>query len=374
MKICFVTTYFNENRGGGKVFADLFRSLQREHNFFILTTKDTAINPIWQTKIVKTRRSSRFYNFSDHLFSKAAVKSFKKIKDKKRFDLILINQVIGLPILKFKNFGIPVIYIIHHPVSADIDLATNESSGIKEKFLWKLRYFNMLSTQKKLVHGFDNTVTVSEASKSKIVNDYKVEPSRIKVIFNGINTDFFRKIEPTFPRSILALGSYQHPRRGFKYLKKVYSELSKINFTIFDVGRRTKEQSLELKKIKGIRQYSVIENNKLPEFYSRALIFISTSLYEGFGLSIAESLACETPAVAFGVGGVNDVLNKIDPHLICEPRNVKEMVEKVIKLSEDKDLGQKGEKYRQLIIDNFSLDKMAGNYDKFFEQIVSSKM
>lgn len=366
MRIGFITTSFDEHRGGNKIFSDLFRTLKNIHDFTVITTKISAESPSWETIKIKSKQFSHKYWVNDYLFARAVIKELRSIQRRERFDLIVVNQVIGASIVKLRDFGIPVIYMVHHPVSVDIKLAVDESNSLKEKLRWKFRYGFMFRIQKKLTQKFDYILTVSQSSKERLTQDYDISPDKIKVIFNGIDGNFFKKTLSTKPKTILAVGSYQHPRRGFKYLIEVYKRVASLGYTILDVGRRTREQGKSLSLISNLQQLGVVESGKLPDLYSMASVFVSTSLFEGFGLSVGEALACETPAVAFRAGGVEEVLDSVNSELICEIRNIDQMVQKITNFEKD----VSGSKLRKAILEKFSLEKMVENYDNYFSSLI----
>lgn len=365
MRIGIITTAFDEYRGGGEVFINLFNELRGQHEFVVFTGRNLSSPGSWRVETVKARSFSSYYGLNDYFFSRAAVRRLRNVQKKEKFDLLVINQVCGSPLSGLKDLGIPVIYLIHHPVSADVEIV-KEETGFFERCRWMLRYGPMKKAQRRLVRIFP-VLTVSESSREKIASDYKISKDRIHVIYNGVDTDFFHKTKPTKPRTILALGSYQHPRRGFVYLEEAYRHLTKEGFEIVDVGRRTDEQSEILKQIPRIQQLGVVSREKLPDIFSEASVTISTSLYEGFGLTVANSLACETPVVAFGAGGVVDILNLVDPSFLCEPRNVKQLVSKVRAIAS---APAAGVRYREAICANFSRRHMAEQYQRLFQEIV----
>lgn len=365
MKICFITTHFDGFRGGNEVFVNLFREMRGEHEFFLVTSKISGPEPSSRFQLVPFRSRTYFYSYNEAQFSKKVLEVFPELLKKEKFDLILINQVIGRSIAGLKKFDIPIVYMIHHPVSVDINLAISETPEVVEKIKWMFKYGQMKNVQKKLVSEFDNILTVSESSRKQIEQDYHTDTNKIKVIYNGIDTEFYKKVEPTVPKTVLTVGSYQHPRRGFKYLKEVYQKLSDRGFSIMDVGRRTEGQEKELQSISGVTAYGIVKKEDLPSFYSRTSVFISTSLYEGFGLSLVEALACETPALGFNVPGVSEVLGVIDSKLVCHYPDTDEMVRKVLELDNERDDAQR-KQYRQKVIENFSLQKMVNDYRNLF--------
>lgn len=86
-----------------------------------------------------------------------------------------------------------------------------------------------------------------------------------------------------------------------------------------------------------------VEKEDLPILYSGASIFIYTSLYEGFGLPILESFACETPVLTSNVSSMPEVAGKAA--VLVDPEITEEIAEGIIKTLERKsDLVKKGKK------------------------------
>lgn len=371
MRICFITNYFDSYRGGNTVFADLFRSFEGRHEVTVVTREDRFKQRSWITEIIPVKSNLKLPWYSERVFAKRAVVKFSQILNARKFDVVIINQILGPAIVEILKFGIPTIYVIHHPVSEDIRLAYQESRGVLEKISWAIKYGDLARVQASLVKKFPNIVTVSQSSCDAISGGYNINSSKIRVINNGIDTDFFHKTIPTEPKTALTIGSYQHPRRGFVYLAKAYDELTKRGWKILDVGRRTNGQAKTLSNIPGVQMFGpVATREEIRDFYSRASVTLSSSLFEGFGLSIAESLSCGTPVAAFGGGGVKDVLNKVDKKMICELRDVPALVDLAINSDKQNAAIKHGQEYRQSVIDNFSLARMSKGYESILEDIV----
>ena len=370
MKICFLTTYFNENRGGSEVYANLFRSLKGTHQFTVMTARSIAAEPAWETVIVPTKTSHSYAWVSDRRFARNCIRALRQWHMREHFDLIIVNQVIARNLVGLKEFGIPVLYVIHHPVSADIALAQEETPSFLERLKWRLRYWGMWRTQQYLTKAFDHLLTVSESSQQRIAADYGIPPEKIHVIYNGIDVDFFHKTQPTQSKTILTLGSYHHPRRGFRYLREIYARLAARGYRIIDVGRRSDEQDAQMANIPNVASLGLVEKSRLPDLYSQASVVVSTALFEGFGLTIAEALACQTPIVAFAAGGVIDVLQRVDPWLLCPLRDVDQLIEKVEALASDAHPFD-GTKAREAIVTHFSRTQMAQHYERLFRSLVS---
>lgn len=120
-------------------------------------------------------------------------------------------------------------------------------------------------------------------------------------------------------------------------------------------------------------QLGNISNDNLKAIaYSAADLFLFPTRGESFGLVALESLACETPVVAFSVGGVPDVVRHDKTGYLAPPEDVEAFRQGILQLLEDDDLRRKlGQQGRQMAVDEFSLELEARRYIELYEKVLS---
>lgn len=366
MKICYITTGLDQYKGGGEVLLGIINSLKTRHEITVYTAETNVKNPDFNLQVLRINEWPYYYGLFDYFFAKKV--TAKILAEKKQFDLIHVNQVVGSPLLRLGNIGIPVIYEIHHPATADLEAALDFERSPLRRLAWRLKYLPIIRAQKKLAKKFP-VLTVSRTSAGKISADYGVAEKDISIIYNAIDTDIFKPTAPKEPNTVISVGSFIHPRKGFDYLLKIYRDLDKNGVKILDVGRRPAWGLKELSKLKNVTRFGTVSREELIKLYSRATVHISPSRYEGFGLSILEAMACGTPTVAFAVGGAREVLEQIDPELLTPAGDVDQILKKVYSILGNKN-SQKYDKYQQLIQDNFSTSKILNQLEEHYQLIV----
>jgi glycogen synthase len=79
---------------------------------------------------------------------------------------------------------------------------------------------------------------------------------------------------------------------------------------------RGQVQSLELTN--NVQLLGFVRDQDLPTAYRAAdLTIVPSMALEGFGLTVAESLAAGTPALVTPVGGLPEVVRDLSPGLVC---------------------------------------------------------
>jgi len=167
-------------------------------------------------------------------------------------------------------------------------------------------------------------VTVSRPLKQFLQRDARLDPQRIRVIPNGIDTTIFCPGEPTRPeRASLGFQPGQFvighvarfaPVKNHGFLIEAFARLldSQPNATLALVGDGPLRD--EIQKTVADRQLKdhvrfLGEHSNLAPIYRAFDAFVLPSLAEGTSMSVLEAMATGLPVVASSVGGTPDLLD-----------------------------------------------------------------
>jgi glycosyltransferase involved in cell wall biosynthesis len=98
-----------------------------------------------------------------------------------------------------------------------------------------------------------------------------------------------------------------------------------------------------------------VSKDELVRLYNACEVFVSPSLYEGFGLPAAEAMACGAPVVATTAGAFPEVIEDGVSGLLVPPRDAGALAGAIERLRKDSYLRYKlGREGRRRINDHFS--------------------
>lgn len=173
----------------------------------------------------------------------------------------------------------------------------------KESFKNKLRYY----LYKISIRRADCVRVVSESTKNILVNELKVKANKIFVLpvfTKYYDTNDFIKRDGY---NVLMLSRLTQEKRvdiGIKVFKLLFKKYPHATLTI--VGDGPEKERLE-KLAQGHKKINFAKWTNNPiEYYEKADVFLVTSAYEGYGLTIAEALSTGLPVVSTDVGIAKD--------------------------------------------------------------------
>jgi len=237
---------------------------------------------------------------------------------------------------------------------------------------------------KNWVYGRSNLTIVSpsvsyaERARVSMLNRFPIH-----LIPHGIDTEAFQPLDRNQCRSLLGIEpgrkvlmfaalSLSQFNKGGDLLLKALAELPealKAETTMLLLGRggetiseTVKMQALDLGHITNDRIKAIA--------YSAADVFISPTRAEAFGLVCLESIACGTPVVSFGVGGVPDIIRHGVTGYLAQPENVSELRSGIIELLDDERkrnyMGQQG---RALAQKEYSIELQIQRHIELYEKL-----
>jgi starch synthase len=174
----------------------------------------------------------------------------------------------------------------------------------------------------------DAVIAVSEEQRRDVLACYPaVDPGRVSVIGNGIDTDEYKPdpatdvldrygIDPSRP-SVVFVGRITR-QKGLTYLLDAAPAIDRDAQLVLLAGAPdTPEIAVEIAaKTDRVRESrggvvwveKMLPRRELTQILSHATVFVCPSIYEPLGIVNLEAMACEAPVVATATGGIPEVV------------------------------------------------------------------
>lgn len=269
------------------------------------------------------------------------------------------NGVCAALALKLLNVKTQLVCTLH---GSDISLKT-PFFAVMQRFVFKKSSAITAVSQ----YLFDQAIEIGAA------------PSKLKVISMGVEVERKFKPDPNiWQRKQLLFVGRLIKSKGVKVLLKamaivvsVYPEQQLV--IVGDGPERTQLEALAV--VLGISNNVIFVGAKshdvLPQFYQQALIFISPTLEEGFGLTIAEAMSCECAVIASRVGAVSDLIVDQQTGLLFEAGNHQALAECILKVLKDDVLCERLMRAgRENVVNNFGWQHVASRYRMLFDTLL----
>jgi D-inositol-3-phosphate glycosyltransferase len=193
-----------------------------------------------------------------------------------------------------------------------------------------------IRAERELAKACHRIIAATEREKEDLIRHYDASPERIGVIPCGVNLDLFQPVDKALARrqlgfnddSIILFVGRMDPLKGIDRLLMAMAYLEKQQGLRLVVIGGDDDGEAEVERLQRLSQRLHIQDSvtfagpvrqeELPSYYSAAHICVLPSYYESFGLVALESLACGTPVVAAGVGGIESIVRQGETGYVVE--------------------------------------------------------
>lgn len=288
----------------------------------------------------------------------------KLLNEQERFDIIHNHMYPEfLPLIGSNLFEKPLVTTVHSQVTPELKMALSDT------------------------YGSSVLVSISESAR-------KALDLNSRLVYNGIDTDFFIPSSTSEKAYLLFVGRMSKAKKDGKFMdpkgvssaievaqnsgenlkivgniedKKFFDELvaPHLSEKIELVGEVSSEQNLTREQILALHQNA------------KAFLF-PINWEEPFGLVMAEAMACGTPVIAYNRGSVSEILRDgltgfiVDPpdqqgegKWIIKQKGMDGLIEAVKRIGEIDRAA-----CRKHVEDNFSDQKMVEGYEKIYQEIM----
>ena len=197
----------------------------------------------------------------------------------------------------------------------------------KEKIRLIRKYFEKMITVPVICNA-SATIAVSDYEKELFVTKYPlIKPEKIKVIPNGVDIDFIENSSsrrnvrkkyniPEGKKYILFFGATTDLRKGIHRAIEMFKIVSKRNKDahLIILGVNTEKSIATRNLIKKFRlsdkvsPCGYVSDDEKVAFLRMSQVLVAPTIYEAFGITLAEAMYARVPVVATSCGGIPYVL------------------------------------------------------------------
>lgn len=185
--------------------------------------------------------------------------------------------------------------------------------------------------------GVSRVVAVSGESRRALIQDYRLSPDIVEVVYNGIDICTFAnpKSDRSTLRRELGIPDDQlvtlvvarlSPAKGHRFLVEaapaILASHPRAHFVFAGGGEETRALTRQIAQAGLAGHFSLLgARSDVADLLHASDLFVLPSLGEGFSLSIIEALASGLPVVATRVGGVEEILKDGQNGFLALPAN-----------------------------------------------------
>ena len=221
-----------------------------------------------------------------------------------------------------------------------------------------------------------------QAQDSALTNRLPVE-----VIPNVIDTSLFvlsdkaearKSLSLPLDKKIILMGAARinDPIKGFEYLVKALSILKERKgeedyFLVLFGGIKGDDSFLSEIPISYVWMGSLSDPSMIAKLYAAADVTVVASLYETFGQTIIEGMACGCPAVSFDNSGQTDIINHLENGYLAKYKDTDDLATGIKWVIDNREPLRLDEACIRKVHDCYQESVVAGRYIDLYRSLTS---
>lgn len=243
--------------------------------------------------------------------------------------------------------------------------------------------------QQLFIRCYSRVITLNQLMANDFGRECGLPPDQIRIIANGVDIHHFSprtdrsdlrarfglspdrlilgnvaRLDPVKNHDVIIRALYrlrQHPSRPFVLL-------------VGEGGHRPvlEEQIKALGVTEDVRLLGY--SDQIPALLNCMDLYIQSSLYEGFSNTVLEAMACGVPVIATRVGGTPDLFTDGEQGFLFPSGDESALVTLITQLADSPVLRRSmADRARRHVVDRFSVNTMARNYDALYQELAENK-
>lgn len=278
-------------------------------------------------------------------------------------DVLLANR--------FQNhLDVPVVLTVHGPLSREAVMLGKGS---------KLFFSYLKKCEQTAYERANAIIAVDSGQRDIIVDEYRIDPQRIHVIYNAVDTIEF---SPSASHCETAVPYYLVPRRlvpknGVRIAIEAMRYLQDINVELWIAGDGSERSHLEdlvkALQVKRVRFLGTVDRHQMISLMDKALGIIVPSVpvegvVEASSIAALEGMSMAKPVIASNIGGIAEIIKDGETGVLFKPGDAKNLAIHLRTLIGDERYRlQIGERARAHVVRNHSVEVWMRNIIEVYQ-------
>lgn len=272
--------------------------------------------------------------------------------------------------IHYPTFGIMLqkklntIYTVHTLASEEINYSISANKLVYIIKQFEKKYLELRSLRKaKLIISLNNKL------KQKIIDKYKIEDSRIKIIGNGIDVSIFKnktnQVNLGNKFTFLYLGRLTQ-RKNIQTLIEAVNRIKEYDFRLLIAGSGEFENELKntVNRL-GINNIEFIgykSGADLINTYTNCNVYVLPSFYEGLPFTVLEAMALKKTILLGNFEGSEKLAIKDKTGFVVKENNIESFKDGLLYFLENKAVEQMGENAYNHVKKNYNLNLIMDDF------------
>lgn len=392
--------------GTGSYIVELVKFLPRNVNIHVITLKrsipemsksklksdniNSIIDRPIETHYLSTSKETFFYNLP---FQIACFRKIPSLQKKYKF-AVIHSHLCHMPdvfLQLFNKIRVPTVLTVHGTIQMLRDHAMRARSlfgDLEWSEKYTLLFYPIIRLlEQKYVKHISRFIAVSNVTKELAIKHLNIEPERVSLVYNGVDTKLFRsprknEVEKKYSRPTVVYVGRMVSKKGVHVLIKAMPEVLRVfpetRFLFVGGGNVPlykeiiKKMGIPKKNFSFLGHVSYFERSKILR---EATVFVNPSFFENCSLSILEAMSCSSAVVASDVGGNPEIIESGKNGLLTPVFDYRKLAKSIISLLEDVNLNREiGREARRTVERSFSSEKCAEETYEVYKQILDSEL
>ena len=288
-----------------------------------------------------------------------------------------------------KVLGKPAFFTAHSLGAWKRDQMGGDPEQMERQFKFKHRVAEEIRIFKEV-----NAQTLTTQLQLEKLNElYDYYAGNIVIIEPGTDIHTYHPLSPgekdveiTLPEKYVFCISRIDSNKGHDMLLNAFDivrkEVEDVDLVIGGGSPNPKERELSLKA--GMKKIvdecgmqdrvhiiGYVPDELMAPYYRQSRMFALPSLFEPFGMTTTEAMACGTPVVASKFGGIKTVINTGENGVLVDPTNTEEFAAAIIDLLKDREKAERiGKAGAQTVKDYLSWEAIARRHLEFYDKFM----